>query len=203
MPKESRAHEQVEWTKQKLDEIDATLAALEESVEEISAGTRKQAEQAIAQLKAARKSASERYDVLQADVAAARKVADGTYEKFKSDWADAELAFQKFIAATSDQLDVAKKTMAARAEAQRRAWDKSVAAIRTSASKAIEDGQREFSTAIERLSEARSKAEAKAGQAASAGDETWQAIRDGIDEARAVHERTWRRISEAFGKLAK
>lgn len=203
MTKESRAHEQVEWTKQKLDEIDAILAALEESINDVSTDTRAQAEQAVAQLKAARASASKRYDALQADIAAARKIADDTYEKFKADWADAELAFQQFINAAGGQIEIARKTVTARAEAQRQAWDRSIAAVRSSASEALEEGQREFNTAIERLSAARSKVEAKAGQAASAGDETWQAINNGIDEARAVHERTWKRISDAFAKLAR
>lgn len=167
MTKESRAHEQVEWTKHKLDEIDATLAALEQSVNDVSGRARKQADQALAQLKAARDAVRKRFDTLRADVDAARKVADDTYEKLKSDWADVELAFENFIAATRGQMDVARQAVTARAEAQRQSWEKAVAAIRATASDAVNEAQREFNTAIERLSAARSKVETKAGQAAS------------------------------------
>lgn len=203
MTKESRAHQEVEWAKQKLDEIDATLVALEQTVGDVNASARQHADQALAQLKAARDAAHKRYDKLRANVDAARKGADNAYEDFKAEWADVELAFESFVATTRVQMDVARKAVAARAEAQRQSWERAVAAIQAAASDAVNEGQREFHTAIERLSAARRKMEAKAGDAASARDETWSAIKEGIDEARAAHGRAWKRIRDAFERLAK
>ncbi|MGX1101388.1 CerR family C-terminal domain-containing protein [Amorphus sp. MBR-141] len=202
MTKQSRAHEQVEWTKQKLDEIDATLASLEKSVDDVRGDARKDADRALGRLKAAREAYAKKVDTLRADVDAARDVADAVYDSLEAEWDEIELAFQSFLTAAADQADVAKAAVSARAEAQRLSWQHSVDAIRASASQAVDRAHGEFDAALERLDAARFKVEAKLGQASAAGDESWQAVKDGIDQTRQAHERTWKKISEAISKIA-
>ncbi|MBU1213520.1 MAG: hypothetical protein KJ587_19985 [Alphaproteobacteria bacterium] len=200
--KESRAHEQVEWTKHKLDEIDATLAAIEKTADDVRGEARKDAEQALEKLKAARAAAGKGLDAMGADINAAREITEKAYESLAAELTDAELALQQYLAAARDQADVVRKTVTARAKAQRESWQKSADAIRTTASKVVEQAYEEFDTAITRLSDARDEAEEKLGKATAAGDETWKAFKDGIEEARATRQRTWKKISKALSKIA-
>nr|ART37994.1 F62 [uncultured bacterium] len=55
--------------------------------------------------------------------------------------------------------------------------------------------------AIARLSEETEKLEGKLGQVSNAGDETWKAVKSGLEETKAVHEKTVRKIIEALSRV--
>jgi DNA repair exonuclease SbcCD ATPase subunit len=201
MSKQSLAHEYVEWTKQKLDEIDATLAALDGSVEALKADARTQADRAIARIRAARDAFQSQADTLRSDTAAAKAIADDAYIAVEAEWAEVELAFRDFLTAAAGQASVVRKALAARAAAQRQSWQSSLQAIRASASAAIDHARGEGDAAIRRLIAEAEKAEAKLGKLPGAGDESWKAIKGGLKETVAAYDRTWKKISEAVAKI--
>jgi hypothetical protein len=51
MPEQSSAHFYLNWTKERIDEMDATLASLEAKASQVQAGSKAKAEQLIADLK--------------------------------------------------------------------------------------------------------------------------------------------------------
>ncbi|KIZ47579.1 MULTISPECIES: hypothetical protein [Rhodopseudomonas] len=198
MLKTSLAHEQLEWTKQKLDEIDATLASLEESAKSLSSAARIEAERALARIATARNEFSRNADVLRAQTADA---GEETYAALLAKWTEVELGLQTYLAAAASQADTVKNAFAARAAAQRVTWQKSLATIQAAASETVERARIEADAAAARLSEAAAKVEAKFGQASNAGDESWKAIQSAIAEAHAVQQRTWKAITDSFAKL--
>lgn len=200
MTKRSLAHTQVEWTKQRLDEIDATLVKAEEIVEKTTGAARTEADKALARLKAARAGFATRAKALQDDVAATRDVAEGVYSALAAEWAEFEMSFQNYLTAFTAQRDAVIAVISARADAQRKSWDASMDTMRAQTSNVIEHAQGEFDASIARLTDAREKAEEKLGKASTAGDETWKAIKDGIEETEAAHERMWKKVAAAFTK---
>lgn len=200
MSKQSLAHENLEWTKHKLDEIDATLAAFEDSVSTLKSDARKEADRAITRIEAARKTFKAKIDAASADAAAVKGIADNTFAALQAEWAEVELAFQAFLTAAAGQADVAKKALAARAEAQHKSWQTSFSAIRATASEAVTKARGEVDAALHRVGAEIDKAQGKLGQASTVGAETWKAIRSGLEETRTVYDRTWKKISDALAK---
>jgi hypothetical protein len=198
MTKQHLAHEYLTWTKQKLDEIDATLAAVEGSVDQLKTDARTKA---IARIRTARDAFKAKADAVRSDVAAAKAVADDAYVAVEAEWTEVELAFRDFLTAVEGQANVVKATLAARAEAQRRSWQSSIQAIQTAAAGSIEAALGEADAALRRVSAETEKVEAKLGKVSTAGDESWKAIKGGLDEAISVYERAWKKVSEAVAKI--
>jgi hypothetical protein len=65
----------------------------------------------------------------------------------------------------------------------------------------IDQARGEADTVIRRLAAEAEKAEAKLGQVSVAGDESWKAIKGGLEEAITIYDRTWKKISETIGKI--
>jgi len=198
MSKSSLAHEQLEWTKQKLDEIDATLASLEDSAKSLSSDARTEAERALAQIEKARNDLSENFETLRAQ---GKVTGDYAYAALEAKWTEVELGLQNYLASAATQADTVKKALAARAAAQRESWQKALAVVQATASEAVERARIEVEAAADRLTEAAAKVEAKFGQASNAGDESWKAIQSAIAETRSIHERTWKKITDSFAKI--
>lgn len=142
MSQQSRAHDYLEWAKQKLDEIEATLVSLDNVARMLKNDARAEADRAVVRIRATRDAFKANVDALRADVAAAGKVADSTYASFEAEW----------------------------------------------------------DAAIRRLAVETEKAQAKLGKASAVGDESWKAIKSGLEEAISVYDRTWKKIAEAIAK---
>lgn len=198
MPKSSHAHEQLEWAKQKLGEIDATLASLENSVAGLNRDARADVEQALAKIKTARKAFSEKADTLRTD---AKEAGEEAYAALEAKWTDVELGFQDYLTAAAGQADSVRKALVVRGEAQRVSWQKSLDVVRSSASEAIERARGDIDAIAAQLAETATKAEANLGKVSASGNESWKVIQHAIEETRAVHERAWKKISESFAKL--
>ncbi|AZG78423.1 MULTISPECIES: hypothetical protein [Methylocystis] len=198
MTKQHLAHEYLTWAKQKLDEIDATLAAVDGSIEAWKSDARTDA---IARIRTARDAFKAKVDAVQSEVAAAKAIADDAYVAIEADLTEFELAFRDFLTAAEGQANVVKKALAARAEAQRRSWQSSLQSIRDAASASIDHALGEADAAFRHVAAETEKVEAKIGKVSTAGDESWKAIKGGLDEAISVYERAWKKISEAVAKI--
>lgn len=108
---------------------------------------------------------------------------------------------QSFLKVAGDQAQTVRGVVVARAQAQRRSWEASLKDIREQAADAIETARGEFDAAIKRLSDEAEKFQARIGDAKDAGDESWEAVKSGVAEAKAVHDRTIQRIKDAVSKL--
>lgn len=201
MSKQNIAHGSLEWTKQKLDEIDAILASLEGSVATLKSEARKEADRAIARIKVARDAFKAQVDAAQAEAATAKGIADKAFATLEAEWVEVELAFQAFLTAAAGQADVVKKAIAARAEAQRKAWQGSLDAVRKAGTDAVNQARLELDAAVRRLTAEAERTQAKVGKVSTAGDESWKAMKDGLEEIRSVYDDTWKKINDALAKI--
>ncbi|QDL97657.1 hypothetical protein FLL57_10205 [Rhodopseudomonas palustris] len=189
----------LEWTKQKLDESAATIAKIEEAATKLGDASSAKAQEALAQFRTARDAFQAQVTALQADLGASKQVTDAALASVSAQWNEVELAFQKFLGTAGDQAGLVKDALAARAEAQRQSFLSSLETIQSGAAAALEQGRKEMESSLRRWTEETEKTLGpKLTQLSAAGDETWTAVKAGLDETAAVYEKTWARISQAF-----
>lgn len=201
MTKHRGAHEYLTWAKQKIDEIDATLAALDDSADALKKDAREQADRAIARVRVGRDALEAKVDALKSDAAAAKAVADDAYLAIERELAEIESAFRDFLAAAEGQANLVEETLTARIEAQRLSWQTSLRAAQASVSATIDQALAESDSALRRLATETKKAEATLGRASAAGDESWKAIKSGVEEVVSAYGRTWKQIADAVSKI--
>jgi hypothetical protein len=202
MSQSDLAQAYLEWTKQKLDESAATIAKLDEAATQLTADAGVKARQALAQFSDAREAFKAKADALQADLGASKQVTDAAMAAATAQWTEVELAFQQFLKTSGDQASLVKAALAARAEAQRQSFLTSMESIHANAATALEQGRKELDSALRRWTdEAEKTLGPKLSQLSAAGDETWSALKTGLDETAAVYEKTWGKITQAFAKM--
>jgi hypothetical protein len=202
MSKPDLAQAYLEWTKQKLDESAATIAKLDEAATKLTDEASAKAQEALGQFREARDAFKAKVDALQADLGASKQVTDAAMAAATAQWTEVEMAFQQFLKTSGDQASLVRSALAARAEAQRQSFQASMETVQASAASALEQGRKELDSALRRWTdEAEKTLGPKLSQLSAAGDETWSALKTGLDETAAVYEKTWSKITQAFSKV--
>ncbi|WP_371349286.1 hypothetical protein [Ancylobacter sp. IITR112] len=201
MSNQSQAHETVAWAKQRLDDVDAIISEVEKTAGKLKDGARVQADAALARLQASRAKVQDYYDVLRSEADAVKGGAEEAQHALETEWVEVESAFQSFLSAAKDQAETVRGVVVARAEAQRRSWAASFNKLREQAEDAVEKARGEFDAAIKRLTDEAEKFQARIGEAKDAGDESWTAVKAGLADAKAVHDRTIQKIKDALSKV--
>jgi hypothetical protein len=208
MSKPSLAHDGIEWGKHKLNELDSMLASVEGLAVTLTANARRGADAAAARIAAARNALKTKFDAARAQAPDVKAVADQTYVGLQTEYANAEAAFQEFLTAAAGQADVVAKALAARLDAQRKLWQTTVDSRKKAVSDAVDQARAEVEASIRRLDAETEKrigleakdAAAKLGKVSAAGEESWKAIKSGVDEVRSVFDRALKKISDAVDK---
>ncbi|GEO86018.1 hypothetical protein ACQKP1_24255 [Allorhizobium sp. NPDC080224] len=201
MSDQSHTHQAVAWAKQRLDDVDAIISEIEKTSDSLKDTARKEADAALARLKASRGTIQKIYDDLRTEAQAVKGSVEDIQDALEAEWIEVESAFQTYLSAVRDQAETVREVVVARAKAQRRSWEASLTALRQQAVDAVDTARGEFDAAIKRLSDEAEKFQARIGEAKDAGDESWKAVKGGLADARAVHDRTIQKIKDAFSKL--
>jgi hypothetical protein len=201
MADQSNAHEALAWAKQRLDDLDTTIAEVEKSGRTLKNEARKEADTALAFLQQSRLKLQKHYDDLRNEADAltsdGRKIANA----IEAEWIEVESAFQSFLSAVKDQADTARDIVAARVKTQRQSWEASLKDLRDRAAETVEKARSDLDAAIKRLSDQADTFQSRIGEAKDAGDESWKAVKSGLAEAKVVQDRTIQKIKDAFSKL--
>jgi hypothetical protein len=100
MPAQSSMHMYVNWAKERLDEMDATLALFEKKVAEVRADARAKADSALADMRAKRDAFR---DVLKTESKAGEAEWTRAKAALEKDWSAFEAAVQKYVDAAGKQ----------------------------------------------------------------------------------------------------
>ena len=125
MPEQSSIHSYLSWTKERIDEMDATLASLEAGARRVKADSQAKADQLIADLK-------KRRDGFQAKVkaeAAADKM------QLESQWNGFEANVKTYFETVDKQIDQQQATFRDVAAAQQKAWREAADKLHNEAAK--------------------------------------------------------------------
>ena len=194
-------HETVAWAKQRLDDLDAIISEVEKTSDKLKDSARREVDAVLVRLKTSRDTIQKIYDDLRDEAKSVKGSVEGIQDALEAEWVEVESVFQTYLAAVSDRAESTRDVVVARARAQRRSWEASLKALRDQAADAVETARGEFDTALKRLSDETEKFQARIGEAKDAGDESWKAVKGGLADTRAVHDRMIQKIKDAFSKL--
>jgi hypothetical protein len=199
MTSETDTHLFSNWAKERLDEIEATLAALQARVDTLQAGTKKQAEQTIAEIRAQQHVFQEMLK---------KQTEEGTanwtslMRGLESNWASFESLVQKYLNVTWQDAQHLQETFSARAEAQRKAWQEAIENLRGKADTFAATHKKDAEEALNQLKAAADTAKAKLETQQKAGVESWDALKTALEESRAAFDKATHKVIESFKKTA-
>ncbi|HUU66754.1 MAG TPA: hypothetical protein VMW57_05650 [Methyloceanibacter sp.] len=190
----------VEWAKACLDEMAASAKVLDSRLDSLDVNVRAQAEQAIAHVKQWIAEGQADIKDVQAkgagSIAEARAQMDATWSKFQSEssrWAEL----------IKDQ----QATFQARAQAQAEAWQNVVNSYMQRATELHARNQKQAEAHVQQLTAQAQKAQAdlkaKADNLGKAGQASWDAMSQALDESRNAFSRAIEATAKSFDDAAK
>jgi chromosome segregation ATPase len=141
----SSVHVSIDWAKERLDEMDATLAMLEKKLGDLKSENRAAAERAIAEMR-------EQREAFKQTVEAKKQVSEAEWQQTKamleSRWTAFEAAVQKWVDATGELVAEQNEMFVARAEIQFNAWQDMIDQLEASAKGVASDRKRMIDSAV-------------------------------------------------------
>ncbi len=199
MTSETDPHLFSNWAKERLDEIEATLDALQSRVHSLQDETKKQAEKTIAEMRAQQQVFQE---MLKKQTEEGTANWTGLMRGLEANWASFEFLLQKYMNVTRKDAQHLQETFSARAEAQRKAWQDAIENLRGKASTFAAAHRKEAEEALNQLKAAADTAKAKLETQQKAGVESWDAFKTALEESRAAFDKATHKVIESFKKTA-
>jgi len=193
------SHQSIAWAKRKLDEVDATITQIENSSDALKGEARSKADQTIKRLKESRERLQNFFSTA---LVQAENLTAEAQAAIRKEWIETETSVQSFLAAISAHSEVVRKVISARVDAEQKSWQDLLNSLRSSTSTALEKARAEFDLSVDRLAQETEKLQATLGKAASAGDESWKAVKAGFAETKAIHDRTVKKIADILGRAS-
>ncbi|WP_414463590.1 hypothetical protein [Hyphomicrobium sp. DY-1] len=201
MASQAATHDAIAWAKQRLDELDSVVSEIEKSAESMKGDFRKSADSAIAKLQASRAKLEKTLDDLRAEPDGLKLDAKKVQGVLDAEWVEIEASIQDYLTAVKSQASAVQGVLVARAAAQHQAWEATLQSLRAQASAIVEKATGELEIAIQRLTQEADKFQSKIGAVKGAGDESWNAVKSGVAEAKLAQDRAIQKIRDAFSKL--
>lgn len=196
----SYTHQTIAWLKQRLDDTDAILTEIENSVDDVKSDARNKADAARERIAQSRAKLQKYYDGLRTHTNIVKQEIDDLQENLEEEWIEIELALREFTASTKNELETVRAFIAARSRAQSSALGNTLSNIQNQATEVIEKARNELDVAFNKISTETEKIQERIGEVKDAGDESWNALKQGFVDAKTVHDNTIEKIKDAFSK---
>ena len=187
------------WAKERLAEIEATLAALQARVDTLQEEAKKQAEKTIADMRAQQQAFQQTIKEQQENSHASWQ---NLMRGLEANWASFEALVQTYAGAAKKDAEHVQDTFSARANAQIKAWWDTVDQLRGKADSFAAAHRKEAEDALNQLKTAADVAKAKLESQQKAGVESWDAFKTALEETRAAFDKATRKVIESFKKTA-
>ncbi len=198
MPAERSMHFYVNWAKERLDEMDATLASLEAKAGEVQAASRAKADELIAEL-------HRQCDAFQQTVKAHAEAGEAAWTRTKPEidavWNKFEADVEKYVETLGQQVQQQQAVFNDAAAAQLKAWRDAADKLHGAAAKFAAARRGDVDAGIKRMQAGASEAEASLQKLSRAGTESWAALRSALAESRAAFDRANQAASDAFTRV--
>lgn len=195
----SSMHFYLNWTKERLDEMDATLASLEAKTGQAKAESKAKADQAIADLKQQRDDfqVALKKHADAGEAAWARSMAE-----LESQWHGFEAQLKTYFGTVGKQIEQQQATFRGVADAQLKAWRDAADKARTAAAQVAVRGRSEIDAAVKQMQAHATEAEARLHKVNQAGSESWAALSGALAESRKAFDQATRAAWDAFKRAA-
>jgi hypothetical protein len=199
MSSQSTVHPYLDWAKERLDEIDATLASFEHNAAKLQADARTKAEKAMVAMRAARddfrKSIKEQGQASEAAIASSKKA-------LETQWTAFEGGVLSYLDATGQQAKEQDAAFRACADAQRKAWHEAIDKLHKSATNFAADRRDEIETAVKHMKVEADAAKTRLDKLHKAGGESWAAMKSALAETRAALDKANQTVHESLKRVA-
>jgi hypothetical protein len=199
-PLQSNVNVFVDWAKARLDEMAANAGALQKNLDELDAKSRAQAEQAIAQL-------NQWIEQGQSDIKTAQAQGEAQVAQAK---ADMETLWANFQNNAGDWAGLLKDNQAmfqARAQAQIQAWQDTVNAYMDRVNEVHDKNKAQAEAQVAQLQADAKKAQAdltaKVDELSKAGQSSWAAMSDALDQSRNAFAKSIETAAKNFNDALK
>jgi hypothetical protein len=187
------------WTKERIDEMDATLASVEAKASQVQADSKAKADQLLSDLE-------KRRDEFQAAVKkqAAAGVADWerTKAQLESQWNAFEAQAKIYINTVGKQIEQQQATFREVAAAQVKAWREAADKFHDTATKLAAERRADFDAAVKQMKADASEAGARLQKLKQAGSESWTTLSAALAESRKAFDRANQAAWDAFKRAA-
>lgn len=190
MPTESSMHFYLNWAlnwaKERIDEMDATLASLEAKATQLQADSRVKANQLIIDLQ-------KRRDEFQATIKDQAEAGEAAWERTKpqleSRWNDFEAKVKTYIDSLGTQLQQEQATFQDVADVQVKAWREAADKLHEAAAQVAAARRADIDAALKQMKADASEAEARLQKLKQAGSESWTVLGAALAESRKAFDR--------------
>jgi hypothetical protein len=188
-------HFYLNWTKERLDEMDATLASLEAKASQLRADAKATAEQSIGDLKKRR---NEFQIKAKAQAEASESAWHTAKTQLESQWSGFEAQVKTYFETVGKQVEQQQSTFRDIAAAQVKAWREAADKFHGAATKVATEKRANIDTAIKQMRADAVEADARLQKLKQAGSESWTALSDALAESRKAFDQANQRAWDAF-----
>jgi hypothetical protein len=199
MRTQSSIHFYVNWAKERLDEMDATLTSLEGKVGGVQDDVRDKASKVLADL---RKKRDDFRETVKKHAEANEATWIGAKTKLESEWSFFETEVTKYVESFGKQIEQQQATFKLQAAAQLNAWREAASKLGSNAQEFAAESRGEIDAAVKRMNADAAAAEEKLQKLNQAGAQSWSALMAALAETRAVFDRANQAAQEAFKRAA-
>jgi uncharacterized phage infection (PIP) family protein YhgE len=195
----SQAHFYLNWARERIDEMDATLATLESKVTQATADARAAADKAVADLRARREAffseMKKQAEAGEAGWAQAKQQLDTQWNGFQG---EANKSLEKVMQQAKQQQSAFEEI----ASAQVKAWREAAEKFQASSAEFATDGRAKMEATAQEMKAGASAAEARLQELAKAGAVSWGAWNTALTESRAAFDRANQAAWESFKRAS-
>lgn len=196
MPTQTNStHFFLSWAKERIDEMDATLASLEAKAGQMQAEARVKADLFMAELKKRR---GEFDSTVKKQAEAGEAAADGAKVRLEAEWTGFQTETQKYLETFGKGIEQQRAVFQGQATAQLNAWRETADKLGAATKEFAIERRREIDETVSRMKADAATAEKRLQDLARAGTESWSALNAALAETRATFDRANQAAREAF-----
>ena len=199
MSQQSSMHFYLNWTKERIDEMDAALASLEAKASQVQADSKVKADQFIADLK-------KRRDEFQATAKKQAAEGDAAWQRTKtqleSQWHGFEAEVKTYFDTFGKQIEQQQATFRDVAAAQVKAWREAADKLHQEATKVAAAKRADVDVAVKQMKADAAQAEAHFQKLKQAGKESWTALSAALTGSRKAFDRANQQAWDALKRAS-
>lgn len=195
MPTQNSIHFYIDWAKERLDEMDATLTSLEGKAGAVQADAHDKAAKILADL---RRNRDGFRDTVKKQAEANEAAWIGVKKELESEWSAFEAEVQKYVESFGKQVELQDATFKLQAEAQLKAWRDAAEKLGSTANEFVAERRGDIDAAVTRMKTEAGAAEERLQKLNQAGTQSWSVLMAALTETRAVFDRASQAVRDEF-----
>ena len=199
MAMQSNIHFYVNWAKERLDEMDATLTSFENKVAEVQADARDRADKVLSAMRAKR---DEFRNIVKKQAEANEAGWIAAQAQLEAEWGSFETEARKYVESFVKQVEQQQETFKLQAAAQLNAWREAADKLGSAANEFAAERRNEIDAALKRMNADAVAAEVKLLKLSEAGTQSWSVLTAALTETRATFDRANQALREQFKRSA-